>query len=86
MNKSLLSLMVTAVIAVAASSLASSQARAEIEYPWCGNSPAGQSTGPKCTNTSLEQCQAALFGMNGWCTRNSQAVWREQQGSRRSVR
>jgi hypothetical protein len=85
MNRLLLNLAVIAVL-VAASLLVSHPAYAEIEYPWCGNSPAGQGSGPKCSYTSLEQCQAAMLGLNGWCTRNSQTVWREQQGVRRGVR
>jgi hypothetical protein len=77
----------TAFLAIAAASLASPPAVAEIEYPWCSRSSTAQGGGPSCRYTSYEQCQANVAYTNGWCERNARIVWQEQQqGQKRGTR
>ena len=68
-----------AFIAIAAGLLAATEGRAEIDYPWCSISSTGQSGMPACRFSTLEQCQASIGGMAGFCQRNSRIVWQEQQ-------
>jgi hypothetical protein len=87
MKMSLFSISATAFLAIAAASLAGAPSRAEIDYPWCSNSPTSGGGGPVCRFTSLEQCQASVFGLNGYCTENARIVWqRQQQGPKRGAR
>jgi hypothetical protein len=79
MTRLILSVSAAAFVAIAASSFFTTPGRAEIDYPWCSSSSTGQGGGPSCRYTSLEQCQAAVFGLNGWCSKNSRIVWQEQQ-------
>lgn len=79
MKLSLLSLSAAAFVAVAATALASTPGRAEIDYPWCSSTAIGQSGIPSCRYATLEQCQAFIFGLNGSCQRNPRIVWQEQQ-------
>ena len=73
------SVLATAFLAVAAVSVSSVPCRAEIDYPWCSNSPTSGGGGPACRYTSLEQCQASAFATNGYCTENARVVWQRQQ-------
>jgi hypothetical protein len=67
------------VIALAATSFAATQARAEIDYPWCAMTSTGQSGKPSCVYATLEQCRAFLAGQSGSCVRNARIVLQEQQ-------
>lgn len=69
-----------ALLAMAA--LAATPAGAEIDYPWCSRSSAGQGGGPSCRFTSYDQCYASVVSSNGWCERNARIVWQEQQAKR----
>ena len=71
--KMLLSLAATAFVAIAATSFASTPSRAEIEYPWCSITSAGQSGLPSCRYTTLDQCNAFLSGVTGFCQPNPRA-------------
>jgi Protein of unknown function (DUF3551) len=73
------SLSAAAFIAIAASSSAPTEGRAEIDYPCCSISSTGQSGLPVCLFSTREQCQASIGGMAGFCQRNSRLVWQEQQ-------
>ena len=45
--------------------------RAEIEYPWCAQYSGGeQGGGRNCGFSTLEQCQATVSGIGGFCERN----------------
>jgi hypothetical protein len=72
MKTFLLSFSAAASIAMAATALATSPARAQ-EYPWCAN--ASQFGGaPLCSFATLEQCQAFLSGQAGFCQQNARAA------------
>jgi hypothetical protein len=87
MKTFLLSLSATAFLTIAAASVASPPAVAEVEYPWCSRSSTAQGGGPSCRYTSYEQCQANVASTNGWCERNARIVWQEQQqGQKRGAR
>ena len=68
-----------AFIVLVAISVPATGGRAEIDYPWCSISSTGQSGMPACRFSTLEQCQASIGGMAGFCQRNSRLVWQEQQ-------
>jgi len=72
-------LLAGAIVVLVASSIAATEGRAEIDYPWCSISSTGQSGMPACRFSTLEQCQASIGGMAGFCQRNSRIVWQEQQ-------
>jgi hypothetical protein len=73
--KTCLALAATAFVAVAATSFASTPSRAEIEYPWCSITSAGQSGTPACRYSTLEQCNAFLAGgVTGFCQPNPRAT------------
>jgi len=58
-------------VAVAMSALFAVPARAEIEYPWCAHYSGGeQGGGRNCGFSTLEQCQATVSGIGGFCERN----------------
>jgi hypothetical protein len=46
-------------------------AGAEIYYPWCAQYGAGGDGGRNCGFSTLEQCQATVSGIGGFCERNS---------------
>jgi hypothetical protein len=72
MKTFLLSLSAAASIAMAATALTTSPARAQ-EYPWCAS--ASQFGGvPACSFSTLEQCQAFLSGQAGYCQQNTRAA------------
>ena len=72
MKPFLLSLSVAASMAMVATALATSPARAQ-EYQWCAN--ASQFGGaPLCSFATLEQCQAFLSGQAGFCQQNARAA------------
>jgi hypothetical protein len=75
-----------AFIAVAAGSLAATDGRAEIDYPWCAMTSTGQSGKPSCVYVTLEQCRAFLAGQAGSCVRNARIVFQEQGGTARPKR
>lgn len=79
MKRILPSFLGATLIVAGAMSLVPQPSRAEIDYPWCSQSPAGQSGTPTCRYSTLEQCQAAVLGLNGTCERNARLVWQEQQ-------
>lgn len=68
MTKSIVALL--AVAALTSALAMSSQARAEIKYPWCGISGTGGG-GTNCGFTSFDQCRAAMSGTNGSCFENA---------------
>jgi hypothetical protein len=72
-------LLAGAIVVLVASSIAATEGRAEIDYPWCSISSTGQSGMPACRFSTLEQCNAFLAGQAGFCQRNSRIVWQEQQ-------
>lgn len=80
--KSILHGLFLATVIASATSFAPQPSRAEIDYPWCSQSPAGQGGGPSCRYSTLEQCRAAVQGVNGSCERNARMVWQEQQQQR----
>jgi hypothetical protein len=58
-----------AMIALAACVLGTAtDARAEIEYPWCMMQ--GKDTPQSCSFTTREQCKASLSGAAGYCDNN----------------
>jgi hypothetical protein len=71
MKASLLSLSCLVFVAVVATTLEPSPARAQ-EYPWCAMSCPGGG-GPMCTYTTLDQCRASLVGGSGYCEPNPRA-------------
>lgn len=71
--KTLLSLAATAAVAIAAMSFASTPGRAEIEYPWCSITSAGQDGTPRCRYSTLDQCNAFVTGQ-GYCQPNARAT------------
>jgi hypothetical protein len=71
---------------LAGSVSAAAPVHAETDYPWCSLSPKAGSGEPVCRFVSLAQCQAAVFGSNGWCERNARVVFQEQQTQKRGVR
>jgi Protein of unknown function (DUF3551) len=84
MKTFLLSLSATA-FAIAATALASSPSRAQVEYPWCAISSTGQSGTPNCYYATLDQCKAFLSGQAGFCQANPRAT-AQAQAPRRSAR
>jgi len=51
--------------------LASSAARANIEYPWCAVYGGGNSGGgTNCGFSTIEQCRVTISGMGGFCEPN----------------
>ena len=78
MKTFLLSLSATAFVAIAATALASSPSRAEVEYPWCAISSTGQSGTPNCYYATLDQCKAFLSGQAGFCQSNPRATAQAQ--------
>jgi hypothetical protein len=73
--KTCLSLAAAALVAIAVTSLASTASRAEIDYPWCSITSAGQSGTPTCRYSTLEQCNAFLAGgVTGFCQPNPRAT------------
>lgn len=85
MIRSITALAGAAFVAIAAASLAATPVRAEIDYPWCSLTSASQSGLPVCLYATLEQCQAFIGGMAGFCQRNARFVAKEQ-AIRRGVR
>ena len=82
MKTSLLSLSATAFVAIAATVLASSPSRAEVEYPWCAITSTGQAGGPSCSYATLDQCKAFLSGQAGFCEPNPRATAQAQMPRR----
>jgi hypothetical protein len=78
------SLLLLAPLAGAAVTI-TTPSRAEIEYPWCSVTSAGQSGTPSCRYATLEQCQAFISGVNGSCQPNPRAT-ALPQAKRRGVR
>jgi hypothetical protein len=78
MKTSLLSISATAFVAIAATALASSPSRAEVEYPWCVITSTGQAGGPSCSYATLDQCNAFLAGQAGFCQPNPRATAQAQ--------
>jgi hypothetical protein len=76
------SLLSLALIAGAALATAT-PGRTEIEYPWCSVTSAGQSGTPSCRYATLEQCQAFVSGLNGFCQPNPRATAQPQMKGRR---
>jgi len=74
-----LSTFAVGLLAFSVASFITAPAAAEIDYPWCARSSAGQSGGPVCRFSSYEQCYATAVSSNGWCERNARTVWQEQQ-------
>lgn len=72
MRTYLLSLSAAAFVAVAASSLASSPVRAEVEYPWCAITSLSRGT-PMCDFATIDQCRATIGGGAGFCQPNARA-------------
>lgn len=83
MKTPLLLLSATAFVAVAASTLASSPARAVVEYPWCSITSLNLGT-PVCDYATIEQCRASILGGAGFCQPN--ARFAQAQVPRRGVR
>ncbi|MBI3435631.1 MAG: DUF3551 domain-containing protein [Proteobacteria bacterium] len=50
-------------------------------YPWCANYGGGRGGGTNCYFATYEQCQWALSGNGGFCTRN--LFYDEAHGKRR---
>lgn len=62
-------LIMTAAILTLASVLdATSQARAEVDYPYCLAN--GGYVQGRCEYTTLEQCKASASGLGGYCAEN----------------
>jgi hypothetical protein len=85
MKTSMLSISATAFVAIAATVLASSPSRAEIEYPWCAITSTGQAGGPSCYYATLDHCKAFLAGQAGFCQPNARAT-AQAQVTRRGAR
>jgi hypothetical protein len=66
-----------ALAAIAAAAI-SAPGRAEIEYPWCSVTSTGQSGMPSCRYATLEQCNAFISGLNGFCRPNPRSTVRPQ--------
>ena len=77
------SLSAAAAFAFAAVSLTSAPAGAVYDYPWCARLAGFGGSGPSCRYSTYEQCYAATVQLNGWCERNPNIVWQEQQSKRR---
>ncbi len=56
-----------AVTAIIIATLASSVAKAEIDYPWCVTTADG---GFSCRFTSFEQCRSGGFVAGSFCSQN----------------
>lgn len=63
-----------AAIAIVTITVASTPARAEIEYPWCAITSIGQSGMPACLYSTREQCVAFIGGQAGFCQPNARYV------------
>ena len=85
MKTSLLSISAMAFVAIAATALASSPSRAEVEYPCCVITSTGQAGGPSCSYATLGQCNAFLAGQAGFCQPNPRAT-AQAQVTRRGAR
>ena len=72
--KTILSLAATAFVVVAATSFASTPGRADAEYPWCAITGTGQDGMPKCSYSTIAQCNAFLGGQAGFCQPNPRAT------------
>jgi hypothetical protein len=42
-----------------------------VEYPWCAQYGAAGGGGRNCGFSTLQQCQATVSGVGGFCERNS---------------
>jgi len=50
-------------------------ANAQTNYPWCAQYSGGSAGGgTNCGFTTYEQCAATVFGIGGFCNRNTQYV------------
>lgn len=63
-------LVLPALLALSAFVLAPSSSRA-IEYPWCAQYSGDGGGGRNCGFSTLQQCQATVSGIGGFCERNS---------------
>jgi hypothetical protein len=57
------------LIAFVALSLSTTAASADRNGSWCANFGTGHS-GINCSFNSMDQCQATLLGLSGWCEPN----------------
>lgn len=46
------------------------QARAEVQYPWCAQYGGHDYEGTNCGFVTLEQCRATISGIGGYCYEN----------------
>jgi hypothetical protein len=81
-----LRLIAAAAFVTSVAVLTSTAARAEVEYPWCSITSVIQSGIPSCRFSTQQQCQAFVFGLNGYCERNARIVYREQLGKQPGMR
>ena len=63
--------------------LASSPARANIEYPWCAAYGGDMGGASNCGFTTWEQCMATVSGIGGFCEPNQFYSPRAQAEPRR---
>lgn len=63
------SLLICAAVAVSLTA-SMSAARAEINWPWCVVMADKDGLVTNCGFANVQQCQATLSGMNGWCEPN----------------
>jgi hypothetical protein len=72
MRTTIITLLLSAVAALAVSPLAATLARAEIEYPWCAQYGGGREGlgATNCGFVTLAQCRATVSGVGGYCMQN----------------
>ena len=56
--------------AIASIMLATTPARAEIQYPWCAEYSGDEGNGTNCGFSTLAQCRATISGIGGNCYEN----------------
>lgn len=59
--------LILATVLAAGAMLAGTQAKADIEYPYCSS---GGWVSGGCSFSTLQQCQAFNQGVGGWCVPN----------------
>ncbi|AXK79786.1 DUF3551 domain-containing protein [Pseudolabrys taiwanensis] len=63
-------LVLPALLALCAFVLAPNSSRA-VEYPWCAQYSGDGGGGRNCGFSTLQQCEATVSGIGGFCERNS---------------